>query len=102
PNYEAASSFLNNWIIEAKKSPFPSYHEVCKTLETWKSYILNYFELRYTNAKTEGINHKIKNRKRISYGFRNMENFRIRVKLECSKEQSIIPSSLAHSVDDAA
>jgi transposase len=101
PDYEAAYTFLNNWILEAKRSPFSSYHEVCKTLETWKPYILNYFELPYTNAKTEGTNHKIKNRKRISYGFRNMENFRIRVKLECSKEQTAI-SSPDYIVDDAA
>ncbi|WP_243291405.1 transposase [Bacillus sp. FJAT-47783] len=65
---------------EAKRSLFPSFHELCKALETWKTHILTYFELPYKNVKTEGTNHKIKNRKRISYGFRNMENFRIRVK----------------------
>lgn len=102
PNEEAASIFLDQWIQEAKLSPFPAYHEVCKTLETWKPYILTYFELPYTNAITEGTNHKIKNRKRISYGFRNMENFRIRVKLECSKNQNSTSSSPEHIVDDAA
>jgi transposase len=102
PTYEAASTFLDNWITEARKSPFPSFHEVCKTLRTWKTYILTYFELPYTNAKTEGTNHKIKNRKRISYGFRNMENFRIRVKLECSKNHVSTSSSPGNIVDDAA
>jgi transposase len=32
PDYEAAYTFLNNWILEAKRSPFSSYHEVCKTV----------------------------------------------------------------------
>jgi transposase len=101
-NYEAAALFLDQWILEAKRSPFSSFHEVCKTLKTWKTHILTYFELPYTNAKTKGTNHKIKNRKRISYGFRNMENFRIRVKLECSKSQSSTSSSPVHIVDDVA
>lgn len=102
PNRNAASDFLEQWIGEARKSPFSPFHDVCKTLDTWKAYILNYFEQPYTNARTEGTNHKIKNRKRISYGFRNMENFRIRVKLECSKQHESISSSPLHIVDDAA
>ncbi|WP_083989202.1 transposase [Fructobacillus ficulneus] len=32
----------------------------------------------------EGINGKIKKIKRASYGFRNMDNFMIRIKLECA------------------
>ncbi|GAA0498885.1 hypothetical protein GCM10008986_27510 [Salinibacillus aidingensis] len=80
--YEEAEAFLNTWIEQARMSPFSAFHEYTKTLDTWKIHILEYFRLPYTNAKTVGTNHKIKNRKRISYGFRNREHFRIRVRLE--------------------
>ncbi|TES48953.1 ISL3 family transposase [Halalkalibacterium halodurans] len=39
PSYKDASTFLDNWIKEARMSPFPSFHDVCKTLETWKPFI---------------------------------------------------------------
>lgn len=101
--YEEAEAFLNTWIEQAKMSPFSAFHEYTKTLDTWKIHILEYFRLPYTNAKTEGTNHKIKNRKRISYGFRNREHFRIRVKLECSQSnKELHPSSASKSVVDVA
>lgn len=103
PDYDKANEFLDSWIKNAKDSPFTHFHEFSKTLESWKINILEYFRLPYTNAKTEGINHKIKNRKRMSYGFRNQEHFRIRVKLECSgSKREIKPSSLVQSIVDIA
>ncbi|WP_188624435.1 transposase, partial [Caldalkalibacillus thermarum] len=71
------------WIQAALQSPFKPFHDFSKTLVTWKTHILAYFRLPYTNARTEGINHKIKNLKRRAYGYRNRERFRLRVKLEC-------------------
>ena len=101
PDYKSAYDFLEEWIKHAKDSPFTSFHDFAKTLGTWKINILEYFRLPYTNARTEGTNHKIKNRKRISYGFRNRDNFRIRVKLECSgSESGKIPSSPVKSIVD--
>ncbi|AST00364.1 hypothetical protein ABH20_18140 [Geobacillus sp. T6] len=38
----------------------------------------------YTNARIEGTNHKIKNIKCRTYGYRNLERFRLRVFLECT------------------
>ena len=103
PNMDEARNFLDQWIEAATSSPFKLYHELVKTLESWKMHILKFFELPYTNARTEGTNHKIKNRKRMSYGFRNLEHFRIRVKLECSSRCiHPSPSSPSHSLADVA
>lgn len=44
-----------------------------RTLRRWRSYILNYFDNRTTNAYTEGIHTKIKMIKRLSFGFRNVD-----------------------------
>jgi transposase len=44
-----------------------------RTLRHWRSYLLNYFAHRTTNAYTEGVHTKIKLLKRASYGLRNIE-----------------------------
>ena len=46
-----------------------------KTLFRWKENILNYFDNFQTNAFTEGVHTKIKMTKRISFGFRNINNY---------------------------
>ncbi len=46
-----------------------------KTMKGWKTEILNYFDNRTTNAYTEGIHTKIKMMKRVSFGFRNINNY---------------------------
>lgn len=84
PNYETANQYLKEWLQLAWSSPFPSFHEVAKTIENWKDQILQYFKTPYTNGRTEGTNHKIKNIKRRAYGYRNLDRFRTRVFLECT------------------
>ena len=45
------------------------------TFKNWEQEILNYFINGTTNGFTEGCNTKIKMQKRVSYGFRNIENY---------------------------
>lgn len=52
-----------------------------KTLFRWKENILNYFDNFQTNAFTEGVHTKIKMIKRISFGFRNIDNYIAKVTL---------------------
>ncbi|WKB36428.1 ISL3 family transposase [Terrilactibacillus sp. S3-3] len=99
-SYEEAKAFLDTWIAEAEKSPFASFHEVVKTLKHWQAHILEYFRAPYTNARTEArTNHKIKNRKRMAYGYRNLDHFRIRVQLDCAGS---VPSSPQDRLADSA
>ncbi|MEI5908944.1 transposase, partial [Bacillus spongiae] len=83
-DYDEALHSLEEWIQLAWSSPFPSFQEVAKTLENWKAEILQYFLSPFTNGRTEGTNHKIKNIKRRAYGYRRLERFRLRVFLECT------------------
>lgn len=52
-----------------------------KTLFRWKENILNYFDNFQTNAFTEGVHTKIKMIKRVSFGFRNIDNYIAKVML---------------------
>lgn len=46
-----------------------------RTWKAWKNEILNYFKNKTTNGFTEGCHTKIKMMKRVSYGFRNIDNY---------------------------
>ena len=50
-----------------------------KTLRTWSTEILNYFKTGLTNARTEGFNNVAKTIQKRGYGFKNPENYRLRV-----------------------
>lgn len=50
-----------------------------KTLSGYRTLLLNYFKHRISNAKTEGLNNKVKTLKRQTYGFRDMDYFILRL-----------------------
>ncbi len=52
-----------------------------RTIHTWFDKICNYHLARVSNGPTEALNNLIKRVKRIGFGFRNFENYRIRALL---------------------
>lgn len=48
------------------------------TIVRWFGEIVGYFDGRTTSGAVEGINNKLKLIKRLGYGFRNFNNFRLR------------------------
>lgn len=67
------------WQLEDYEVGVPA--EIYRMLRRWGPYMLNYFHHRTTNAFAEGCNNKIKVTKRISYGFRNFENYVLKITL---------------------
>jgi len=57
----------------------PEFRELLHTLGNWREEILNYFDYPITNGFVEGKNNRIKTIKRMAYGYRNMDNFRLRI-----------------------
>jgi transposase len=68
---------ISDWLKEAQAY----YPESKQTIVRWIGEIISYFDERITNGVVEGINNKLKLIKRSAYGFRNFQNFRIRVSL---------------------
>jgi transposase len=68
---------LCSWCKEAQLK-FP---DSCGTIRRWMGEIISYFDNRTTQGVVEGINNKLKLIKRMGYGFRNFDNFRLRVML---------------------
>jgi len=67
-NRKIASSKINRWMAQMQKSDVRCFDGFIKTLEKYKSGILNYFKNRKTSGFVEGLNNKIKVLKRRCYG----------------------------------
>ena len=76
-----AKKELDNIIFFCENSRSRYVKGIGKTLAFWKEYILNYFDNYSTNAFTEGCHTKIKMIKRLSFGFRNVENYIAKIML---------------------
>jgi transposase len=74
-----ASLFLADWIERARSSGIGPLKRIGKTLAGYRSCILNWYDHRVSSGKMEGTNNKIKVMKRMAYGFRDMEFFKLRI-----------------------
>lgn len=82
--FERAKRALTHITDEMSKSILPEIKTLRRTLMRWRNEILNYFKHRLTNARTEAYNNVAKVIKRRSYGFKNFENYRLRLLNACS------------------
>ena len=71
-------------IDQLKETPFESLRSLGKTLDRWKEEIVRMWRFRKTNSITEGLHNKMEVISRRSYGFRNFQNYRLRVKVLCA------------------
>lgn len=79
-DYEHAEEEIKEWIDVCKNSEIEEFIEASKTIENWLPYIVNSFiDKRFSNGYTEGLNNKIKVIKRVGFGYRNFEFFRLRL-----------------------
>lgn len=65
--------------ICAKRSSPPELQSLARTITQWQEEILAYINHHYSNGITEGMNNHIKKIKRNGYGYRNFNNYRLRI-----------------------
>jgi transposase len=63
----------------------PEVQKLGRTLGAWFDKVANFHLARVSNGPTEALNNLIKRIKRIGFGFRNFENYRIRALLYAGK-----------------
>ena len=78
-NQTDAEAFLMQWCKIAHQSAIQMLIKFANLLLAHRTAILNYFKYPLTNALLEGINNKIKTVKKQAYGFRNMNNFFLKI-----------------------
>ena len=70
---------LINLCDQMSKSTIKEVLTLRKTLIKWATEILNYFETRLTNARTEGFNNIAKLYQKRAFGYKNFQNYRLRL-----------------------
>ena len=82
PNIE---KHLHLWLQVVENSHLPEFNNFKRSFTSWFPQIVNAFVLPYSNGFTEGCNNNIKVLKRISYGLRQFDRFRVRILLLSKK-----------------
>lgn len=72
------------WIELLKDTVFPAMQTLADTLESWQEEIVRMWRFTRNNGITEGFHTKMELIQRRAYGFRNFENYRLRVIVLCS------------------
>ncbi len=70
-------------IRQLKEIPFAPLQTLGKTLHSWQEEVARMFRYVKNNGITEGFHRKMKLIQRRAYGFRNFENYRLRVRVLC-------------------
>lgn len=76
--------FYLKYVQELKESPLEALKTLGNTLESWSKEIVCMWRFTKSNGITEGFHNKMELIKRRAYGFRNFENYRLRVKALCA------------------
>jgi transposase len=79
PGKRFGTSFLDGWIKRAEASGIKMLQQMAKTLAAHRSGLLAYYDARITSGPMEGTNNKIKTMKRLAYGFRDREFFKLKI-----------------------
>ena len=81
--YKRAKRALEKLIDRASQSFIKPIKTLSETLTEWKSEILNYFTTKLTNGRTEGFNNLAKVVQRRAFGFKNFQNYKLRLLYAC-------------------
>jgi transposase len=74
---------LLGWIERLGTTPFKPFQTLAETLDAWKEEIARMWRFTKNNGITEGFHTKMEMIQRRAYGFRNFNNYRLRVIVLC-------------------
>lgn len=70
-------------LRELRSSGFLPLRQLGETLESWQQEIVRMWRFTKSNGITEGFHNKMEMISRRAFGFRNFENYRLRVRVLC-------------------
>jgi transposase len=80
---EEAQAYLEDWIKDAFSSAVETFKIIASSFKDKLQYIVNWFKKKISSAISEGINNKIKRLKRMAYGYRDVEYFKLKIHQHC-------------------
>jgi hypothetical protein len=66
---------------------------LARTIRAWEAEVLAFHTTGRSDGPTEGINLLIKKVKRVGHGFRNFNNYRLRLLLHCGVTWHTVPTA---------
>ncbi|MBT9150517.1 MAG: hypothetical protein DDT40_00689 [candidate division WS2 bacterium] len=82
-NFEEAQAYLLGWIKESASSSLEIFRGLAEKFKEKMQYILNWFQRKISSAISEGFNNKIKRLKRMAYGYKDVNYFRLKIHQHC-------------------
>jgi transposase len=70
-------------VEELRQTPMPVLKSLAATMWSWRDEIARMWRFTKSNAITEGLHNKMELISRRAYGFRNFQNYRLRVRALC-------------------
>jgi transposase len=70
-------------VRELEAAPMPVLQTLARSLWSWRDEIARMWRFTKTNGITEGLHNKMEVISRRAYGFRNFQNYRLRVRALC-------------------
>src|ERR1700712_502797 len=88
---QRAAQAFTRWLTFCADSNVPELHRLGRPLDSWRDELLARFGVgAVSNGPTEAINLLIKKIKRVGHGFRNFDNYRLRLLLHCGVDWDTI------------
>jgi transposase len=78
-----AKKHLDSWIDQAKNCPLTPFQELAQSFSDKSQYILNWFKKKISSSISEGFNNKIKRLKRMAYGYKDIDYFKLKIHQHC-------------------
>jgi transposase len=79
-----AEKKMHRWLEHCADADVPELRRLATTIDSWRPEFLAYFDTGgVSNGPTEAMNLLVKKIKRTGHGFRNFNNYRLRLLLHC-------------------
>ena len=84
---------LDRFYRHCRDSEVHELVRLARTIRGWEGPILAWHATRLTNGPTEAVNLLVKKIKRVGHGFRNFDNYRLRLLLHCGVQWQTRPAA---------
>jgi transposase len=90
---QLARSRLEQFYRHCRTAEVPELARLARTIRRWEAPILAWHATRLTNGPTEAVNLLVKKIKRVGHGFRNFDNYQLRLLLHCGVRWQTRPAA---------
>jgi transposase len=82
---------LERFYVHCRAADVPELTRLARTVRIWERQVLAWHVTGLTNGPTEAVNLLVKKIKRVGHGFRNFDNYRLRLLLHCGVQWQTRP-----------